>query len=63
MLFGTRLFVGVGEASYATIAPTILADLFPAESRLRILSIFYLAMPLGRSAINISVTLNTLLGV
>ncbi len=55
MLFGTRLFVGVGEASYATIAPTILADLFPAESRLRILSIFYLAMPLGRSAINISV--------
>lgn len=48
MLFGTRLFVGVGEASYATIAPTILADLFPAERRLRILSIFYLAMPLGR---------------
>lgn len=52
MLFGTRLLVGVGEASYATIAPTILADLFPAEKRLRILSIFYLAMPLGRSVIN-----------
>ena len=48
MLFSTRLLVGVGEASYATIAPTILADLFPPERRLRMLSIFYLSMPLGR---------------
>lgn len=47
MLFVTRLFVGVGEASYATIAPTLIADLFPAEKRLRMLSIFYIAMPLG----------------
>ena len=49
MLFVTRLFVGVGEASYATIAPTLIADLFPAEKRLRMLSIFYIAMPLGGS--------------
>lgn len=47
MLFATRLCVGVGEASYATIAPTLIADLFPAERRLRMLSIFYIAMPVG----------------
>ena len=47
MLLGSRALVGIGEASYATIAPTIIADLFPAEKRLRMLSIFYMAMPLG----------------
>lgn len=47
MLLATRLLVGVGEASYATIAPTIIADLFTAEKRLRMLSIFYIAMPVG----------------
>ena len=51
MLFGTRLLVGVGEASYATITPTMIADLFPAEKRLRMLSIFYIAMPVGRSVL------------
>ena len=39
--------MGIGEASYATIAPTIIADLFPAEKRLRMLSVFYMAMPIG----------------
>ena len=47
MLVSTRALVGIGEASYATIAPTIIADLFPAERRLRMLSIFYMAMPIG----------------
>ena len=47
MLLGSRALVGIGEASYATIAPTLIADLFPAEKRLRMLSIFYVAMPLG----------------
>ena len=47
MLLASRALVGIGEASYATIAPTIIADLFPAERRLRMLSVFYLAMPLG----------------
>lgn len=50
MLFASRLFVGIGEASYATIAPTLIADLFPSERRLRMLAIFYIAMPVGRSA-------------
>jgi predicted MFS family arabinose efflux permease len=39
--------VGVGEASYATIAPTLVADLFPLERRGRMLSIFYLGLPVG----------------
>lgn len=39
--------VGIGEASYATIAPTIIADAFPVERRGRMLSIFYLGLPVG----------------
>jgi predicted MFS family arabinose efflux permease len=39
--------VGIGEASYATIAPTLVADLFPMERRGRMLSIFYLGLPVG----------------
>lgn len=43
----TRGLVGVGEASYSTIAPTIIADLFVKEKRTRMLSIFYFAIPVG----------------
>ncbi|KAG8539798.1 hypothetical protein GDO81_020338, partial [Engystomops pustulosus] len=43
----TRGLVGVGEASYSTIAPTIIADLFVADKRSRMLSIFYFAIPVG----------------
>lgn len=39
--------VGIGEASYATIAPSLVADLFPIERRGRMLSIYYLGLPLG----------------
>src|SRR5215471_1191471 len=39
--------VGIGEASYATIAPTLVADLFPVERRGRMLSIFYVGLPVG----------------
>jgi MFS family permease len=39
--------VGIGEASYATIAPTLVADSFPIERRGRMLSIFYLGLPVG----------------
>ncbi|KAE8577656.1 hypothetical protein XENTR_v10023007 [Xenopus tropicalis] len=43
----TRGLVGVGEASYSTIAPTIIADLFLADQRSRMLSFFYFATPVG----------------
>jgi predicted MFS family arabinose efflux permease len=39
--------VGIGEASFATIAPSLVADLFPIERRGRMLSIFYLGLPVG----------------
>ena len=39
--------VGIGEASYATIAPALIADLFPEHKRGRMLAIFYLAIPTG----------------
>ncbi|MFO0677678.1 MAG: MFS transporter [Polyangiaceae bacterium] len=42
-----RALVGVGEASYATLAPTVLDDIAPPEKRGRWLSIFYLATPIG----------------
>ncbi len=42
-----RTFLGIGEATYGVIAPTILLDLFPREQRARIMSGFYLAMPIG----------------
>lgn len=39
--------VGIGEATFVTIAPTFVADLFPEEQRGRIFGIFYLAIPVG----------------
>jgi MFS family permease len=47
MLITARVVVGVGEASYATLAPTIIDDLTPPESKGRTLAIFYLAIPVG----------------
>uniref|UniRef100_A0A3B5LWB2 Protein spinster homolog 1 n=1 Tax=Xiphophorus couchianus TaxID=32473 RepID=A0A3B5LWB2_9TELE len=43
----TRGLVGVGEASYSTIAPTIIADLYVKEKRTSMLSVFYFAIPVG----------------
>lgn len=39
--------VGVGEASFVTISPTVVADLFPESVRGRVLGFFYLAIPVG----------------
>ncbi|XP_016073421.1 PREDICTED: protein spinster homolog 1 isoform X2 [Miniopterus natalensis] len=47
LLLLTRGLVGVGEASYSTIAPTLIADLFVADQRSRMLSVFYFAIPVG----------------
>jgi MFS family permease len=43
----TRCVVGIGEAAYGPVAPTILSDLYPIESRGRILAWFYVAIPVG----------------
>lgn len=47
LLLLTRGMVGVGEASYSTIAPTVIADLFVSDLRSRMLSVFYFAIPFG----------------
>ena len=51
ILFLTRCLVGVGEAAYGPVAPTILADLYPVEKRGKILSMFYAAIPVPASAL------------
>lgn len=48
LLLLTRGLVGVGEASYSTIAPTVIADLYVKGKRTNMLSIFYFAIPVGR---------------
>ena len=47
ILFATRVCVGIGEGGYGPAAPTILSDLFPIETRGRIMAIFYAAIPVG----------------
>ncbi len=42
-----RGVVGVGEASFGTLAPAYLADILPLGRRSRALGIFYVAIPLG----------------
>jgi MFS transporter, Spinster family, sphingosine-1-phosphate transporter len=46
-MLGARFAVGVGEASYATLAPTIIDDLSEPAHKNRFLSIFYVAIPIG----------------
>jgi len=43
----TRVFLGLGEAGYGPAAPTLIADLFPREQRNRMLSWFFMAIPVG----------------
>ena len=42
-----RVLVGVGEASYGTISPAWIADLYAKRWRNNALSIFYAAIPVG----------------
>ncbi len=49
-LVATRAVVGVGEAAYATIGPSILGDWFAPERRSAVLAIFYAAIPVGSAA-------------
>ncbi|XP_045343229.1 protein spinster homolog 3 isoform X7 [Leopardus geoffroyi] len=47
LFFLSRGVVGTGSASYSTIAPTILGDLFVRDQRTRMLAIFYIFIPVG----------------
>lgn len=46
-LFVFRLGVGVGEASCAPAASSLIGDLFPARGRGRAMSVFMLGLPVG----------------
>jgi MFS family permease len=46
-LFVLRLGVGVGEASCAPTASSLIGDLVPAERRARTMALFMLGLPLG----------------
>jgi len=46
-LLVARAVVGIGEASYGVLAPTIIDDLTPPDRKGSALSVFYLAIPLG----------------
>lgn len=46
-LYVRRAMVGVGEATFVIFAPAVLADFYPERDRNRILTIFYLGIPLG----------------
>ncbi|MGP8271071.1 MAG: spinster family MFS transporter [Terracidiphilus sp.] len=47
MLYARQALVGVGEATFGIFAPAVLADFYPERDRNRILSIFYVAIPVG----------------
>ncbi len=46
-LFAARASVGIGEAAYVTIAPSLLSDYFPSGQRARVMAIFFCAIPVG----------------
>jgi MFS family permease len=46
-LVAARLMIGVGEASYTVVTPSLLSDFYPTERRGGVLAIFYAAIPVG----------------
>ncbi len=46
-LCAVRALVGVGESSYSTITPTLIADYFPPRRRATALGVFQSAIPMG----------------
>jgi MFS family permease len=47
MMIAFRLLVGLGEASYATISPSLISDSYGPAKRNNALTIFYVAIPVG----------------
>jgi len=43
----TRCFVGIGEAAYGPVAPSLISDFYPVRVRGRVLARFYMAIPVG----------------
>jgi MFS family permease len=46
-LYFRHAIVGIGEATFSVFAPAMIADMYPEEARNRVLSLFYLSIPVG----------------
>jgi MFS transporter, Spinster family, sphingosine-1-phosphate transporter len=46
-LYIRHALVGVGEATFGIFAPAVIADFYPERERNRVLSFFYIAIPVG----------------
>ena len=49
VLLLARIFVGIGEGGYGPTGPSVLSDLFPLETRGRVLAVFCAAIPVGNA--------------
>ena len=47
VLVVARAIIGVGEASYVVVTPSLLSDFYPTSRRSSVLAIFYAAIPIG----------------
>lgn len=47
LLVCMRLLIGIGEAAYGPVAPTLIADLYPVAIRGKVLAWFFAAIPVG----------------
>jgi MFS family permease len=47
VLLLTRCLVGIGEAAYGPVAPSVISDLYPVSVRGQVLAWFYMAIPVG----------------
>ncbi|MGA9060501.1 MAG: MFS transporter [Terracidiphilus sp.] len=46
-LYLRQALVGIGEATFGIFAPAVLSDFYPERERNRVLSVFYVAIPVG----------------
>ncbi len=44
----SRAIVGLGQAAFSTIAPTVISDMVAERQRSRVLALFYFLLPIGR---------------
>jgi MFS transporter, Spinster family, sphingosine-1-phosphate transporter len=46
-LYFRHAIVGIGEATFSVFAPAMISDMYPEQARNKVLSIFYLSIPVG----------------
>ncbi len=46
-LYFRHAIVGIGEATFSVFAPAMISDMYPEQARNKVLSVFYLSIPVG----------------